>query len=131
MKRIVRFINWLFGLGTPNTEKIQELVNKEASEIQEIQKSVSEIKVIHEEISNKLQKCSAPKTKKELVLNPRLSTAQLRLYLMNNGVLETNEMSRKERQYYAKKVYILRYKKNMKIAFDKLSKTYKYFKNGL
>jgi len=131
MKRIVRFINWLFGLGTPNTEKIQELVNKEASEIQEIQKSVSEIKVIHEEISNKLQKCSAPKTKKELVLNPRLSTAQLRLYLMNNGVLETNEMSRKERQYYAKKVYTLRYKKNMKIAFDKLSKTYKYFKNGL
>ena len=131
MKRIVRFINWLFGLGTPNTEKIQELVNKEASEIQEIQKSVNEIKVIHEEISNKLQKCSAPKTKKELVLNPRLSTAQLRLYLMNNGVLETNEMSRKERQYYAKKVYILRYKKNMKIAFDKLSKTYKYFKNGL
>jgi hypothetical protein len=131
MKIIVRFINWLFGLGTPNTEKIQELVNKEASEIQEIQKSVNEIKVIHEEISNKLQKCSAPKTKKELVLNPRLSTAQLRLYLMNNGVLETNEMSRKERQYYAKKVYILRYKKNMKIAFDKLSKTYKYFKNGL
>jgi hypothetical protein len=131
MKRIVRFINWLFGLGTPNTEKIQELVNKEASEIQEIQKSVSEIKVIHEEISNKLQKCSAPKTKKELVLNPRLSTAQLRLYLMNNGVLETNEMSRKERQYYAKKVHALRYKKGMKIAFDKLSKTYKYFKNGL
>jgi hypothetical protein len=131
MKIIVRFINWLFGLGTPNTEKIQELVNKEASEIQEIQKSVNEIKVIHEEISNKLQKCSAPKTKKELVLNPRLSTAQLRLYLMNNGVLETNEMSRKERQYYAKKVYTLRYKKNMKIAFDKLSKTYKYFKNGL
>lgn len=131
MKRIVRFINWLFRLGTPNTEKIQELVNKEASEIQEIQKSVNEIKVIHEEISNKLEKCAVAKTKKELVLNPRLSTAQLRLYLMNNGVLETNEMSRKERQYYAKKVYTLRYKKNMKIAFDKLSKTYKYFKNGL
>jgi hypothetical protein len=50
---------------------------------------------------------------------------------MNNGVLETNEMSRKERQYYAKKVHALRYKKGMKIAFDKLSKTYKYFKNGL
>jgi hypothetical protein len=131
MKRIFIFIKSLFGYGVPNIDQTQKLLKEEATRIEQMQKSVNEIKVIHEEISNKLQKCSAPKTKKELVLNPRLSTAQLRLYLMNNGVLETNEMSRKERQYYAKKVYILRYKKNMKIAFDKLSKTYKYFKNGL
>jgi hypothetical protein len=131
MKRIFIFIKSLFGYGVPNIDQTQKLLKEEATRIEQMQKSVNEIKVIHEEISNKLQKCSAPKTKKELVLNPRLSTAQLRLYLMNNGVLETNEMSRKERQYYAKKVYTLRYKKNMKIAFDKLSKTYKYFKNGL
>ena len=96
-----------------------------------MQKSVGEIKVIHEEISSKLEMCSVPDNKKELVFNPRLTTNQLRLYMMNNGVLETKEMSVKEKQFYAKKIYFLRYKRGMKIVFDKISKTYKYVKNGL
>jgi len=131
MKRIFRFINWLFGTRTPDIEKTEQLLKQEAEQISEVQKSVNEIKVIHEEISNKLESCIPPPRPKKLVIDPRLSSVQLRLYLMNNGVLETKEMSRKEKQYYAKKIYFLRYKRGMKIAFDKITKTYKYFKNGL
>lgn len=131
MKRIFRFIKWLFGYGTPDLEKTSELVKQEANQINDMQKSVSEIKVIHEEISVKLDDCIYSSQKKALVINPRLSSSQLRLYLMNNGVLETKEMSRKERQFYAKKIYFLRYKRGMKIVYDKANKMYKYFKNGL
>jgi hypothetical protein len=131
MKRIFRFINWLFGKTKPNVEQTQVTIQDEVKQLQSIENSVKEIKVIHEEISNKLESCIPPPRPKKLVIDPRLSSVQLRLYLMNNGVLETKEMSRKEKQYYAKKIYFLRYKRGMKIAFDKLTKTYKYFKNGL
>lgn len=131
MKKIKRFIYWVLGINKPNLEQTEKLLNEEVSEIKEIQKSVNEIKVIHEEISTKLEACSVPKNKKPLVLNPRLSSNQLRLYLMNNGVLETKEMSRKERQFYAKKIHFLRYNRGMKIVFERITKTYKYYKNGL
>lgn len=131
MRRLKRFIDWILGINQPNLEQTEKLIQKEQTEIKEIQKSVNEIKVIHEEISSKLESCSKPPQKKELVLNPKLSTNQVRLYLMNNGVLETKEMSRKEKQFYAKKIYFLRYKSGMKIVFDKITKTYKYYKNGL
>lgn len=130
MKIFFKIIGWLFGYKTPNVEKTSELLKEELSEIAEIENSVKEIKVIHEEISSKLDSCS-PAQKKELVINPRLSTSQLRLYMMNNGVLEIGEMSRKEKQFYAKKIYFLRYKRGMKIVFDKTKNAYKYFKNGL
>lgn len=131
MKRINRFIKWLFGYGTPDLKKTSELLNEEANQIVYMQKSVSEIKVIHEEISAKLDKCSCSSGNKKLVINPKLNVNELRLYLMNNGVLETSGMTRSERQFYAKKIYFLRYKKGMKIAYDKVKRTYKYFKNGL
>jgi hypothetical protein len=131
MKRILEFIKRLFGYGVPNIDLTQELLKQEATQIENMQKSVEEIKVIHEEISTKIKTCTIASEKKQLVLNPRLTTAQLRLYLMNNGVLEVSEMSRKEKQFYAKKIYFLRYKRGMKIVYDKAKKVYKYFKNGL
>ena len=130
MKAIFKFFRWLFGYGKPDFEKTNQLVNEEVSEIAEIENSVKEIRVIYEEITSKLDSCS-PAQKKELVINPRLSTSQLRLYMINNGVLEIGEMSRKEKQFYAKKIYFLRYKRGMKIVFDKTKNAYKYFKNGL
>ena len=38
-------------------------------------------------------------------------------------------MSRKERQFYAKKIHFLRRKVGMKIVFDKTNKSYKYSLN--
>lgn len=130
MKIFFKIIGWFFGYKTPNVEKTSELLKEELSEIAEIENSVKEIKVIHEEITSKLDSCSSTQ-KKDLVINPRLSTSQLRLYMINNGVLEIGEMSRKEKQFYAKKIYFLRYKRGMKIVFDKTKNAYKYFKNGL
>jgi hypothetical protein len=129
MKKIFRFINWLFGNRKPIIEKTEELVRKEISEIQEIKKSVKDIRVIHEEISVKVTKCTEPNVKKELVLNPRLTTNQLKHYFKNNGVLEIGKMSRKEKQFYAKKIYFLRYRRGMNIIFDKKNKAYKIDKN--
>lgn len=129
MKRIFRFINWLFGKEIPNVEQTEALIQDEVKQLQSIEDSVKEIKVIHEEISNKLEVCT--KRPKPLVIDPKLTSAELKRWLTANGVLEIKEMSRKERQYYAKKIFILKTKKNMKIVFDKKSKSYKYYPNGL
>jgi hypothetical protein len=131
MKRIFNFFKWLFGYGTPDFKKTEELVKQESKQIAEMQKSVAEIKVIHEKVVSRLEFCNPETPKKDLVINPRMTSTQLRHYLINNGVLEVSEMSRKEKQFYAKKVYFLRYKRGMKISFDKSTKTYKYYKNGL
>lgn len=130
MRKIYGFFKWLFGYKMLNPRETQDLIEQEVDEIKEMNQSVREIKVIHEEISNKLDSCINQVKKKELVINPRLSSGQLRVYLANKGVLETKEMSRKEKQYYAKKVYFLKNKIGMKIIFDKTTKSYKYFING-
>jgi hypothetical protein len=129
MKRLKMIFYWLFGIKKTNLEQIQKLTEKEEAEIKDIQKSVAEIKVISEEISSKLQKCSTATPKKELVINPRLSTSEVRRFLIKNDVLETKNMSRKERQFYAKKIHFLRRKVGMKIVFDKTNKSYKYSLN--
>lgn len=129
MKRIFRFIKWLFCKETPNVEQTQVTIQDEVKQLQSIENSVKEIKVIHEEISNKLEVCT--KRPKPLVIDPRLTISELKKWLVANGTLETKEMSRKERQYYAKKVFMLKNKKNMKIVFDKKAKSYKYYPNGL
>ncbi len=130
MKRIFNFFKWLFGYGTPDFKKTEELVKQESKQIAEMQKSVAEIKVIHEKVVSRLEFCNPETPKKELVINPRLSSGQLRVYLVNKGVLETKEMSRKEKQFYAKKIHFLKNKIGMKIIFDKTTKSYKYFING-
>jgi hypothetical protein len=129
MKRLKMIFYWLFGIKKTNLEQIQKLTEKEEAEIKDIQKSVAEIKVISEEISSKLQKCSTATPKKELVINPRLSTSEVRRFLIKNDVLQTKNMSRKERQFYAKKIHFLRRKVGMKIVFDKTNKSYKYSLN--
>ena len=129
MKRLKMIFYWLLGIKKTNLEQIQKLTEKEEAEIKDIQKSVAEIKVISEEISSKLQKCSTATPKKELVINPRLSTSEVRRFLIKNDVLETKNMSRKERQFYAKKIHFLRRKVGMKIVFDKTNKSYKYSLN--
>jgi hypothetical protein len=129
MKRLKMIFYWLLGIKKTNLEQIEKLTEKEEAEIKDIQKSVAEIKVISEEISSKLQKCSTATPKKELVINPRLSTSEVRRFLIKNDVLETKNMSRKERQFYAKKIHFLRRKVGMKIVFDKTNKSYKYSLN--
>jgi len=129
MKRLKMIFYWLLGIKKTNLEQIQKLTEKEEAEIKDIQKSVAEIKVISEEISSKLQKCSTATPKKELVINPRLSTSEVRRFLIKNDVLQTKNMSRKERQFYAKKIHFLRRKVGMKIVFDKTNKSYKYSLN--
>ncbi len=106
MKEICSFFKKLFGC-----------------KLQKKEQSINNINVIHEEVTGK--------QKKELVINPRLTTSMLRHYLINNGILDVNEMSRKEKQFYAKKIYFLRYKRGMNISFDKSTKTYKYSKYGV
>ena len=129
MKRLKMIFYWLFGIKKTNLEEIQKLTEKEEAEIKDIQKSVAEIKVISEEISSKLQKCSTATPKKELVINTRLSTSEVRRFLIKNDVLETKNMSRKERQFYAKKIHFLKHKIGMNIIFDKTNKSYKYSLN--
>jgi hypothetical protein len=127
MKKIVNFFKWLFGYNKPNFKKTENLLNQEEKQIKELQKSVNQIKVIHEEISNKLIDAQNLENKKKLVINPRISTSQLRRLLIKNDVFETKDMSRKERQFYAKKIHFLRNKVGMNIVFDKSNKSYKYF----
>ena len=131
MKKIFNFLKWLFGYGTPNVKETQELVNTEAEQIKEIQKSVENIKVIHEEISTKLDKCVVESPITDSTKKNRLTTKELRKYFKANGFFDTNGMSFKERQFYARKINYMRYKFAMKIIFDQKTKTYKYFKNGL
>lgn len=130
MKRIFNFFKWLFGYGTPDVKKTEELVKQESKQIAEMQKSVAEIKVIHEKVVSRLEFCNPETPKKDLVINPKLNSSELRRYFVANGFLETKGMSRKEKQYYAKKVYFLKNKIGMKIFFDKTDKSYKYFING-
>ena len=58
MKRIFNFFKWLFGYEVPETK---ELVKKEAGQIKKMQESVKNIKVIHEEISEKIDSCNPKK----------------------------------------------------------------------
>jgi hypothetical protein len=127
MKRIFNFFKWLFGYGIPDTKKTEELVKQESSQIQKMQKSVSEIKTIHEEISTKLDTFIPKKEEPK----PRMKVGEIRKLLVSGKELCTDGMTRKEKQYYAKKVFTLKTKKNMKIVFSKLTKCYKYYPNGL
>ena len=129
MKRIFRFINWLFGKEIPNVEQTEALIQDEVKQLQSIEDSVKEIKVIHEEISNKLEVCT--KRPKPLVIEPRLTSSQIKHLFFSGKELLTEGMSRKEKQYYAKKVFMFKKKRNMKIVFDKKAKSYKYYPNGL
>lgn len=129
MKRIFNFFKWLFGYGLPDTKKTQELVNQEASQIKEMQESVKSIKVIHEEISAKLDSCTPKKEKEEP--QPRLKASEIKKLLLSGKELSTVGLPRKDKQYYAKKIFVLKTKKNMKIVFSKLTKCYKYYPNGL
>jgi hypothetical protein len=127
MKRIFNFFKWLFGYGIPDTKKTEEIVKQESSQIQKMQKSVSEIKTIHEEISTKLDTFIPKKEEPK----PRMKVGEIRKLLVSGKELCTDGMTRKEKQYYAKKVFVLKTKKNMKIVFSKLTKCYKYYPNGL
>ena len=129
MKRIFNFFKWLFGYEVPDTKKTEELVKQEASQIKEMQESVKTIKVIHEEISAKLNSCTPKKEKEEP--KPRMKAGEIRKLLVSGKELCTDGMTRKEKQYYARKVFTLKTKKNMKIVFSKLTKCYKYYPNGL
>jgi hypothetical protein len=129
MKRIFNFFKWLFGYGVPDTQKTQELVEQEVVRIEEMQKSVQQIKVIHEEISTKLDACITKKEKVEST--PRLKPNEIKKLLLSGKELSTVGLPRKDKQYYARKVFALKTKKNMKIVFSKLTKCYKYYPNGL
>jgi len=129
MKRIFNFFKWLFGYGVPDTQKTQELVEQEVVRIEEMQKSVQQIKVIHEEISTKLDECITKKEKVEST--PRLKGSEIKKLLLSGKELSTVGLPRKDKQYYARKVFALKTKKNMKIVFSKLTKCYKYYPNGL
>jgi hypothetical protein len=129
MKRIFNFFKWLFGYEVPDTQKTQELVEQEVVRIEEMQKSVQQIKVIHEEISTKLDSCIPKKEKAELT--PRLKGSEIKKLLLSGKELSTVGLPRKDKQYYARKVFALKTKKNMKIVFSKLTKCYKYYPNGL
>jgi hypothetical protein len=129
MKRIFNFFKWLFGYGTPDVKKTEELVKQESKQIAEMQKSVQQIKVIHEEISTKLDSCIPKKEVEEP--KPRLKPNEIKKLLLSGKELSTVGLPRKDKQYYAKKVFVLKTKKNMKIVFSKLTKCYKYYPNGL
>jgi hypothetical protein len=129
MKRIFNFFKWLFGYEVPDTQKTQELVEQEVVRIEEMQKSVQQIKVIHEEISTKLDSCIPKKEKAEST--PRLKGSEIKKLLLSGKELSTVGLPRKDKQYYARKVFALKTKKNMKIVFSKLTKCYKYYPNGL
>jgi hypothetical protein len=122
MKKIIAFLKWLFGYGTPNIEETSELVSKEVEQLKNIEKSVKEMKVIHDVISEKIEKSS--KTK-------RLTRAEIRDFFVNEKQISVKGLSRKEKQYIARKIFDLKTKKNMKIVFDKTTKSYKYYPNGL
>lgn len=127
MKKIFNFFKSLFGYGIPDTKKIEELVKEEASQIKEMQESVKSIKVIHDVISEKLDSCTPKKEEPK----PRMKAGEIRKLLVSGKELCTDGMTRKEKQYYARKVFTLKTKKNMKIVFSKLTKCYKYYPNGL
>jgi hypothetical protein len=129
MKRIFNFFKWLFGYGTPDVKKTEELVKQESKQIAEMQKSVQQIKVIHEEISTKLDSCIPKKEVEES--KPRLKPNEIKKLLLSGKELSTVGLPRKDKQYYARKVFALKNKKNMKIVFSKLTKCYKYYPNGL
>jgi hypothetical protein len=129
MKRIFNFFKWLFGYETPDIKKTEELVKQESKQIEEMQKSVQQIKVIHEEISTKLDSCISKKEVEEP--KPRLKPNEIKKLLLSGKELSTVGLPRKDKQYYAKKVFVLKTKKNMKIVFSKLTKCYKYYPNGL
>lgn len=134
MKRIFNFFKWLFGYGVPDTKKTQELVNQEASQIKEMQESVKTIKVIHEEITAKLDSCTPKKepiVKKQEEVKPRMKPSEIKKLLLSGKELSTVGLPRKDKQYYARKIFALKTKKNMKIVFSKLTKCYKYYPNGL
>jgi len=61
----------------------------------------------------------------------RLTSSQIKHLFFSGKELLTEGMSRKEKQYYAKKVFMFKKKRNMKIVFDKKAKSYKYYPNGL
>lgn len=134
MKRIFNFFKWLFGYGVPDAKKTQELVNQEATQIKEMQDSVKTIKVIHEQITAKLESSSAKKdpiVKKEFEQKPRLKAREIKSLLLSGKELSTVGLPRKDKQYYARIVFALKTRKNMKIVFSKLTKCYKYYPNGL
>jgi hypothetical protein len=122
MKSIIKFLKWLFGYGTPKIEETTELVGKEVEQLKNIEESVKEMKVIHEVISEKL----------DVTLNPkRLTKSEIVTLFFEGEELKTQGLSRKDRQYYARKVFTLKEKRNMKIVFNKKTKSYKYYANGL
>ena len=130
MKKIYKFISWLFGYGKPIVENTEKLIKEELHELKKMKKSLDEINVIYQEVSTKIKYYDVDKFKNDLVINPRLTTNELKVFLNNYGVLETDKMSRKEKQFYAKKIHTLRHKWGMNIVFNKKNKFYKSKNNG-
>lgn len=121
MKRILFFFKRLFGYSNP-TINISELVKKEAEQIEEMNTSINEIKVIHEEITTTLENSIKPK---------RLTKSQIIHLFFSGKELHAEGLTRNEKQYYAKKIFLLKKKRSMKIAYNKTTKSYKYYPNGL
>jgi SNF family Na+-dependent transporter len=94
----------------------------------------ADIKVIHEEISEKIDSCNPKKepiVKKQEEIKPRMKASEIKKLLLSGKELSTVGLPRKDKQYYARKIFTLKTKKNMKIVFSKLTKCYKYYPNGL
>ena len=133
IEKILNFFRRIF-FNKNDFKETEDLLQDEIKRIGDIEKSLNEIKVIHEEISGVVYSCTKIHDNNNMSIigdgfkdyfNKRLNTLEIVQLLQSNSQLYIAGMPRKERQFYSKKIQRLRAKKGMKIIFDKNNKSYK------
>jgi phosphatidate phosphatase PAH1 len=121
MKKLLNFFKSLFGCKKPKQNEFYQTLLSEIQQVESLNESVKEIQVIHENLCDRIDKTVK---KYQLVINPRLTTSQLKKLFLEKGELSIEGMQRKERQFYAKKIFFLRTRKKYKIFYNIKSQKY-------
>lgn len=121
MKKLLNFFKSLFGCKKPKKNEFYQTLLTDVQEVESLNQSVKEIQVIHENLCDRIDNSVK---KHQLVINPRLTTSQLKKLFLEKGELSIEGMQRKERQFYAKKIFFLRTRKKIKIFYNIKSQKY-------
>lgn len=128
MKKLLNFFKSLFGCEKSKKNEFDNSIDNlipllinEIKEVESLNQSVKEIQVIHENLCDRIDKTVK---KHQLLINPRLTTSQLKKLFLEKGELSIEGMQRKERQFYAKKIFFLRTRKKIKIFYNVKSQKY-------
>lgn len=121
MKKLLNFFKSLFGCKKSKQNEFYQTLLTDVQEVESLNQSIKEIQVIHENLCDRIDKTVK---KNQLVISPRLTTSQLKKLFLEKGELSIEGMQRKERQFYAKKIYFLRTRKKIKIFYNIKSQKY-------